>query len=168
MTACLYFVANTLPVAVVIALTERKRVVSVWQSCYFWSFPFYLVGAALVGALQFASNWFGWQRALLILPIVYIIYRSYRLYLDRLESEKRHAEEMAGLHLRTIEALALAIEAKDHTTHEHLRRVQIYAEEIGRELGLRRSSWTPCRRRRCCTTSASWRCPSTSSPSPAG
>ena len=46
-----------------------------------------------------------------------------------------HAEEVSSLHLRTIEALALAIEAKDHTTHGHLQRVQIYATELGKELG---------------------------------
>ena len=38
--------------------------------------------------------------------------------------------------MRTIEALALAIEAKDNTTHDHLRRVQVYAMEVGRELNL--------------------------------
>src|SRR5262249_15808475 len=32
--------------------------------------------------------------------------------------------------------LALAIEAKDHMTHDHLRRVQVYAMEIGKEMGL--------------------------------
>ena len=47
-----------------------------------------------------------------------------------------HAQEMADLHLRTIEALALAIDAKDATTHDHLRRVQVYALEIGKELGM--------------------------------
>jgi diguanylate cyclase (GGDEF)-like protein/putative nucleotidyltransferase with HDIG domain len=36
--------------------------------------------------------------------------------------------------LRTIEALALAIEAKDHTTHEHLQRVRVYAIEVAKEL----------------------------------
>ena len=43
---------------------------------------------------------------------------------------------MNSLHLRTIEALALAIEAKDHTTHEHLQRVQHYAISMGKLLGL--------------------------------
>src|SRR6059058_6082167 len=43
---------------------------------------------------------------------------------------------MANLHLRTIEALALAIEAKDHTTHDHLQRVRVYAVELAKELGL--------------------------------
>ena len=73
---------------------------------------------------------------MLALPVVYVIFRSYRLYLGRLESEKNHAEEMANLHLRTIEALALAIEAKDHTTHDHLQRVQIYALELGKKMEL--------------------------------
>ena len=49
---------------------------------------------------------------------------------------RRHVEEIAGLHLRTIEALALAIEAKDTTTADHLQRVRVYATEIGKEIGL--------------------------------
>jgi diguanylate cyclase (GGDEF)-like protein/putative nucleotidyltransferase with HDIG domain len=67
---------------------------------------------------------------------LYVIFRSYRLYLGRLEAEKNHAEEMANLHLRTIEALALAVEAKDLTTHDHLQRVQTYAVELGKKLHL--------------------------------
>jgi diguanylate cyclase (GGDEF)-like protein/putative nucleotidyltransferase with HDIG domain len=64
------------------------------------------------------------------------MYRSYRLYLGKLEDETRHAEQVSNLHLRTIEALALAIEAKDHTTHDHLQRVRIYAMELAKDLGL--------------------------------
>ena len=44
--------------------------------------------------------------------------------------------EMADLHLRTIEALAMAIDAKDDNTHDHLRRVKVYATEIGKEMQL--------------------------------
>jgi len=77
-----------------------------------------------------------WQTSLLILPVVYLMYRSYRLYLGKLEDEKRHVEEMADLHMRTIEALALAIEAKDQTTHDHLQRVRVYAVEVAKELKL--------------------------------
>src|SRR6202021_1339596 len=58
----------------------------------------------------------------------------HRMSLDRLEADKAHVEEIAGLHLRTIEALALAIEAKDTTTGDHLHRVRVYATEIGREI----------------------------------
>ena len=64
------------------------------------------------------------------------MYRSYRLYLGKLETEKKHAEKVTSLHLRTIETLALAIEAKDETTGEHLQRVRVYAMELAKELGL--------------------------------
>ena len=43
---------------------------------------------------------------------------------------------MASLHLRTIEALATAIEAKDECTGDHLRRVQVYSLELAKHLGL--------------------------------
>ena len=134
--ACTQFIANSFPVACVIALSEGKSLKRVWHETYFWSFPYYLVGAGLAGGISALSHRLGWEVAIVTAPVIYIIYRSYKLYLGRLENEKNHAEHMAALHLRTIEALALAIDAKDATTHEHLRRVQTYAVEIGKELCL--------------------------------
>ena len=130
------FLLNTLPVALVIALAEERNFRTVWRECYFWSLPYYLGGAAVAQALSFANKYLGWPTVLLTGPVLYLIYRSYRLYLQRLEDEKKHVEEVSSLHLRTIEALALAIEAKDHTTHGHLQRVQVYAAEIAKDLGL--------------------------------
>src|SRR6201987_4784961 len=135
-TAPIYFIANAGIISAVISLTERRPLRQILVDCYFWSFPYYLVGAGIAGAIAWFNQAFNWETSLLLLPAVYLIYRSYRLYLGKLEDEKRHVEEMANLHLRTIEALALAIEAKDHTTHEHLQRVRVYAMEVGKELGL--------------------------------
>ena len=132
--ASVYFLANTIPIAGVISLTEHKPVTKTWKECYFWCFPYYLFGAALTGLAHLINQHAGWETSLLAFPAVYWIYRSYRLYLERLEHEKSHVEDMAALHLRTIEALALAIEAKDHTTHEHLKRVRVYAVEIAKKL----------------------------------
>jgi diguanylate cyclase (GGDEF)-like protein/putative nucleotidyltransferase with HDIG domain len=141
--ALVFFFANTLPISVVIALTEGKSSRKVWSECYFWSFPYYLVGAAAVGLVGIVNRTAGWETSLLVLPLIYWVYRSYRLYLgrleaekDRVEVEKRHVEEIASLNMRTIEALALAIEAKDHTTHTHLQRVRTYAIEVAKELKL--------------------------------
>src|SRR5450631_1473677 len=138
LAACIYFVANTLPVAVVISLTESRPLQKIWSDYYFWSFPYYLVGAGVVGMMSWLHGFADWQTSLLTLPVVYLIYRSYRLYLGKLEDEKRHVEEMADLHMRTIEALALAIEAKDQTTHDHLQRVRVYAIEVAKELKIDR------------------------------
>ena len=143
MSALVFFFANTLPISIVIALTEGKSSRKVWSECYFWSFPYYLVGAAAVGLVGIVNRSAGWQTSLLVLPLIYWVYRSYRLYLGRLEAEKervevekRHVEQIASLNMRTIEALALAIEAKDHTTHTHLQRVRTYAVEVAKELNL--------------------------------
>ncbi|MCU1335876.1 MAG: diguanylate cyclase and metal dependent phosphohydrolase [Bryobacterales bacterium] len=130
------FLINTAPTAAWNALTERERFAAMWLSTSFWSLPHYLAGAGIAQAVSSAAHFVGWQTVLLTGPVVYLIYRSYRLYLIRLEGEKRHAEELASLHLRTIEALALAIEAKDHTTHDHLQRVQVYARELAHALEL--------------------------------
>ena len=138
LAASVYFVANTLPVAAVISLTERRSLRKIWAECYFWSFPYYLVGAGVAGMMSWLHGFTDWQTSLLTLPVVYLIYRSYRLYLGKLEDEKRHVEEMADLHMRTIEALALAIEAKDQTTHDHLQRVRVYAVEVAKELNVDR------------------------------
>jgi diguanylate cyclase (GGDEF)-like protein/putative nucleotidyltransferase with HDIG domain len=134
--ATTYFAVNTMSVSGIIAMTERRNPVQVWRECYLWSFPYYLLGALIAGGVSVINRWIGWQVAILVLPIVYWIYRSYRNYLDRLEAEKKHSEEIADLHLRTIEALSLAIEAKDHNTHDHLKRVQVYAIQLGKDLGL--------------------------------
>ena len=132
--ACAYFLANTLPVSIIISLTEGKPLRWTWKECYFWAFPYYLLGAGLAGLLSWMHGRINWQTALLVLPGAYVIYRSYRLYLGKLQAEKEHAEQTAKLHLRTIEVLALAIEAKDQTTHAHLQRVRVYATEIAKEL----------------------------------
>jgi diguanylate cyclase (GGDEF)-like protein/putative nucleotidyltransferase with HDIG domain len=134
--ATTYFAFNTISVSGIIAMTEKRNPVHVWKECYLWAFPYYLLGALIACGVSAVNRLIGWQFGLLAFPIVYWIYRSYRTYLIRLEAQKKHAEEIAALHLRTIEALSLAIEAKDHTTHDHLRRVQVYAVEIAKELGL--------------------------------
>ena len=137
LATCVLFLMNTVPVAVVIALAEERKILPVWGQCYFWSLPYYLGGAAVAQVASLLSNTFvGWQTVLLIGPVVYLIYRSYRLYLTRLEDEEKQAQAVSSLHLRTIEALALAIEAKDHTTHGHLQRLQVYTTELAKELGL--------------------------------
>jgi diguanylate cyclase (GGDEF)-like protein/putative nucleotidyltransferase with HDIG domain len=71
---------------------------------------------------------------LLVPPVVYLAYRAYTRLAARLQEDRRHAQQMSELHLATIEALALAIDAKDQTAHNHIGRVQIYATALARAL----------------------------------
>jgi diguanylate cyclase (GGDEF)-like protein/putative nucleotidyltransferase with HDIG domain len=137
LAASTYFITNAGCIGAVISFTEGRPLRRILVDCYLWSFPYYLVGAGIAGAIGWFNQEFNWESSLLFVPAMYVIYRSYRLYLGKLEDQKRHVEEIANLHLRTIEALALAIEAKDQTTHAHLQRVRIYAIEVAKELGLK-------------------------------
>ncbi|HEV8485224.1 MAG TPA: diguanylate cyclase [Blastocatellia bacterium] len=73
---------------------------------------------------------------IITVPILTIIYFTYKVYVDKVEASNRHAEQMADLHLKTIEALAIAIDAKDEVTHDHVHRVQIYATGLAKLFGL--------------------------------
>ncbi len=131
-----FFLLNSIPVATVVALAENTSIIREWKTGYSWTFPYYLIGAAIAGLIQFVNRLAGWEMSFLVLPAVYVIYRSYCMHLGRWEDEKRHLEDLASLNMRTIETLALAIEAKDHTTGDHLQRVRVYAMELGKDLGL--------------------------------
>src|SRR5579863_1528840 len=136
LAASTYFIVNAGSIAAVISFSEGKPLRQILVDCYFWSFPYYLLGAGIAGVIGWFNREINWETSLLFVPSIYVIYCSYRLYLGKLEDEKRHVEEIADLHFRTIEALALAIEAKDQTTHDHLQRVRIYAIEVAKELGM--------------------------------
>ena len=136
LAAVTYFLVNMSLLAVVIALAEKRSFAKVWRSFSYWSFFYYLIAASLAELVHLSTRWLGWSFTLALLPMLYAIYRSCRVYFEKLQQEKQHAQNMAALHLRTIEALAMAIEAKDECTHEHLRRVQVYSLELAKRLGL--------------------------------
>lgn len=134
------FFANTFPVALASrGQQQQKGLGHYWKESYSWLVPYYLVSAAIASAANTAATGgVPLQTILLVLPAVYLFYRYYRLQKSNLEIREKTAENMAALHLRTIEGLALAVEAKDSlNTRGHLRRVRVYALGIGRDLGLK-------------------------------
>ena len=83
LAACVFFLSNTLLVSGVLCLIEGKPLKNVWQQCYLWSFPYYLVGSAIAGLVTVSSRSIGWEASLLVLPMMYLVYTFYRLYLER-------------------------------------------------------------------------------------
>ncbi|MEZ5286154.1 MAG: diguanylate cyclase [Vicinamibacterales bacterium] len=134
--ALVYFLVNTVSIAAAIALTTRQPLRRVWTENFLWSGPSYFVGAGIAALAAWAVAAAGVWIALLALAPLYLVYHTYNIYLGRIADERRHGQEMADLHLATIEALALAIDAKDQTTQSHIRRVQVYAAELARTLGM--------------------------------
>ncbi|HKO96065.1 MAG TPA: diguanylate cyclase [Pyrinomonadaceae bacterium] len=91
-----------------------------------------LAGAAFIAA------WAIHQAFSLALLSLTIIAGAQVIYLAwcRLSAQTRESRELSRIHFATAEALATAIDAKDQTTHCHVRRVQIYAAGMGEVLGL--------------------------------
>ena len=134
--ATTYFLINTLTVATAIALSTQQRIWKIWNENFLWSAPSYFVGAgAAAVAFAILSVSGHWLTPLAMAPL-YLTYRTYKHYVGRIEDEQRHVREMADLHLATIEALALAIDAKDQTSQSHIRRVQLYAAALARSLDM--------------------------------
>ncbi len=134
--ATAYFLGNTALIATAIGLSVRQRIVSVWNENFLWSAPSYFVGALAAAAAAWVMQRGGYAMAVLTSMPVYLLYRTYKVYLGRVQDEQRHVQEVSDLHLATIEALALAIDAKDQTAQSHIRRVQVYAAGLARALGM--------------------------------
>jgi diguanylate cyclase (GGDEF)-like protein/putative nucleotidyltransferase with HDIG domain len=134
--APLYFFVNTALVAGAIALSTRQPAARVWHRNFVWSAPSYLAGAALAAIATAASarGWFGWL-ALLAVPL-YLVFRSYHTVVARLREEQDETHRAMEVQLATIEALALAIEAKAGCTPEHIRSIQDYAAMLAEAVGL--------------------------------
>lgn len=81
--ACVYMVLNTGLVSLVIALAEQRPVRELWSSCYEWTFPYFLVGAAVAGLASVAGHGSTWGATLLVLPAMYFVYLYYRMRIFR-------------------------------------------------------------------------------------
>ena len=134
--AIVYFLINTSLVATAIGLSTNESVVETWRQNFLWSAPSYFVGAGSAGLAVWVTSRFGYWMAPLTFAPIYLTYRTYKVYMGRIEDEQRHVQQTSDLHLATIEALARAIDAKDQPTQSHIRRVQVYAAGLAKAAGL--------------------------------
>lgn len=138
-----YFLSNTGGVSIIIGLCSGERPWKIWRESFLWTCPSYFAGACLSGlSMVLFGNNLGYI-LLFVAPVAYFTYHSYSVYSARAEEKVKHLEEMqqnqarlADLYLATIKSLALAIDAKDQYTHQHILRVQRYAVAIAKQMGL--------------------------------
>ena len=116
-----YFVVNSALVAAAIGASLRQPVWRVWHDDFLWSAPSFVVAGALgaLAAVVIVRGW-GWA-ALLILAPAYLTYRTYRLFLGRLDEQRRHVEETQMLHRQSVEALLQARRAEQALAAEKER-----------------------------------------------
>jgi len=81
--ACVYVVLNTGLVSLVISLAEERPLREIWSSCYEWTFPYFLVGAAVAGLASAAGHGTNLGVTLLVAPAMYFVYVHYRMHIVR-------------------------------------------------------------------------------------
>jgi surface polysaccharide O-acyltransferase-like enzyme len=81
--SCTYLVLNTGLVSLVICLAEGRPLREIWSSCYEWTFPYFLVGAAIAGLASAAGHGTNWGVTLLVVPVMYFVHVYYRMHIVR-------------------------------------------------------------------------------------
>ncbi len=137
--AILQYFLSTLSTALFLNIIEGKPRVLPSPESLVWTLTTQVAGAASAVLFYSALNGGGLAFVLLGLLITGMVHLLYRFNEKRLSDvrhaeieQRKHVEEMATIHMNTIESLAIAIDAKDQTTHGHVRRTQIYASEMGK------------------------------------
>jgi putative nucleotidyltransferase with HDIG domain len=72
----------------------------------------------------------------ILVPLLLFSYLTFRTAMGRLEDASRHVTQVNEMYMATMETLAMAVDAKDQITHGHIRRVQVFALELAKRLGV--------------------------------
>jgi putative nucleotidyltransferase with HDIG domain len=119
-------------ISTLIALRHGSTILHEWRINFLCAAPLVLPTSAAASLMYFAFQYDVLAAVVIGCPILAAIYFGHRQYHSGVQ-QRIHLVEKA--HRETIEALAVAINAKDEVTHEHVLRVQIYAAGVARLLG---------------------------------
>jgi len=134
--AIVYFGLNSWLIALAIALETGLRPYRVWRENFLWLSLNYFCGGSVALLLVVYTRDVDLRFIGVIVPLLLVLYFTYKTSMGRVEDANRHLKELNRLHLSTIETLAMAIDAKDQITHGHIRRVQSLAVGLARKIGV--------------------------------
>jgi putative nucleotidyltransferase with HDIG domain len=134
--AGLYFLVNSWLIAIALGFEHNSPIPTLWWQHFPWFSLNYLGGVSAAALLVSYTRSVDIGAVSVILPLLVISYLTYRTSLDRVQDAQHHVDQLNDLYMSTIETLAMAVDAKDQITHGHIRRVQVFAIELARRLGV--------------------------------
>ena len=131
-----YFTINSALIAGAVAYEQDKSPLDIWRRSFLWLALNYVGGASVALVLVTYTRDINLAAVGVVVPLLIVLYLTFRTSWGRLEDATRHVAQMNELYLSTIETLAMAVDAKDQITHGHIRRVQVYTLELAKRLGV--------------------------------
>ncbi|MDQ3684515.1 MAG: bifunctional diguanylate cyclase/phosphodiesterase [Acidobacteriota bacterium] len=121
------YIANTVIVAIGVALKNRQPIWHTWTRYYLWTSITYLAGAAAAGISALLVRDFGFYAVAFAAPVIGIVYLTYRMYLKNVEASvtqaaqsERHVAELSH-HIAEQERIGRELqESKEHFRHAAL------------------------------------------------
>jgi signal transduction histidine kinase/CheY-like chemotaxis protein len=93
-----YFLFNTGLVAGAIALSTNQPITKVWRNDFLWSGVTFMVAGTAGAVAAIVVNRGDFWIALLLVAPIYLTYRTYQLFVARLDDQQRHMVEMRRMH----------------------------------------------------------------------
>ena len=131
-----YFFINTILTSIAIAWANGGSVIKFWvKACMPLTVDFSISAVAATGIVALYS--FNEYIPLAAAPLIGFVWGWNKLNKTRVMEAERHLKDQEDLYLRTVESLALAVDAKDQTTYGHIRRVKVYAMGLAKLCGIK-------------------------------
>jgi putative nucleotidyltransferase with HDIG domain len=127
---------NTGIVSMAVALERRLPVRHVWRQHFAGLWLSYFGGGFGAMLLMLLARLHTLDAVILLTPLPVILYTAFRHAVGRVQDQISHLGKVNRVYVASIEALTQAVDAKDHVTHDHVRRVQTRSVELARVLGV--------------------------------
>ena len=97
LSAAVYFVVNTGLVSCILSILQGKPLAEVSEEWYSWSYPYFLIGAALLGFLpRSGEKMLGAEAWLVVLPLLYLVHFFYGLSMGKRPDATPSSDEAAA------------------------------------------------------------------------
>ena len=133
--AVTFFFSNSLLVATAIALSSKTSVFAFWYKNYRFLILDFMISAC-AGAFIFLFQGLNKIAPMLVAPFIGAVWGINKINKAKTIEAEKHLREQEELYLRTVESLALAVDAKDQSTYGHIRRVRAYALGLAKVCGV--------------------------------
>ncbi|MCX6539342.1 MAG: HD domain-containing protein [Acidobacteria bacterium] len=132
-----YFLMNSWLNAIAMTSESGASPFAMWRKYFLWVSLNYFGGASIAVLLSVNARTVNTFVLLVaIVPLIIVSYYMFKSSMGRLEDENIHLGEVNRLYLKVVEALAMAVDAKDQVTHGHICRVQTYALQLAKTLNV--------------------------------